>query len=389
MDFITHFLITSLLTLTRYFIIAGIPFIIFYVLFHRYFKRSKIQERKVPKHLLLYEILQSSQSALIFAAIGCLLIYTPISAYTSIYLDIHQHPWWWIPAVLIISMVLHDLYFYWLHRLIHHPRIFSYVHLVHHKSNNPSPWSSYSFHLLESIAEAMILPILIFILPMHPLSIFLFTFFSFLFNVYGHLGYEIVPRWFRKTPFFQIIGTSVYHNMHHAKFHYNYGLYFRIWDRLMGTEHPDYEKTFDTIQYRRFEHRTGRRLSKMAGLLGLFLIPGIGVSQDLSGYWKDPDSGAVVEIAQDENGVFSGLVISSGNVSDDRKLEGKQIYILREFTGAIEEAGLYRGTVFLPRRKLTLPATLRMESETTLIVDGRWGPIRHQMRWNRHYRNEQ
>jgi len=40
--------------------------------------------------------------------------------------------------------------------------------------------------------------------------------------------------------------------MHHSKFKGNYGLYFRIWDRLMKTEHPDYVKDYDRIQERRF-----------------------------------------------------------------------------------------------------------------------------------------
>ncbi|MEM7511464.1 MAG: hypothetical protein AAF388_11060 [Bacteroidota bacterium] len=30
-------------------------------------------------------------------------------------------------------------------------------------------------------------------------------------------------------------------------------MYFRIWDRLMGTEHPDYMKEYDKIQEKRFE----------------------------------------------------------------------------------------------------------------------------------------
>ena len=28
---------------------------------------------------------------------------------------------------------------------------------------------------------------------------------------------------------------------------YNYGLYFRWWDKMMGTEHPDYRRKFESI----------------------------------------------------------------------------------------------------------------------------------------------
>jgi lathosterol oxidase len=39
--------------------------------------------------------------------------------------------------------------------------------------------------------------------------------------------------------------------MHHQYFRGNYGLYFNIWDRMMGTNHPDYEKRFYAVTTRR------------------------------------------------------------------------------------------------------------------------------------------
>ena len=59
-------------------------------------------------------------------------------------------------------------------------------------------------------------------------------------------------KWFRHSPLFELLNTSVHHNIHHSKFKGNYGLYFRFWDRLMNTEHPDYVKSYDEIQERRF-----------------------------------------------------------------------------------------------------------------------------------------
>jgi Delta7-sterol 5-desaturase len=40
------------------------------------------------------------------------------------------------------------------------------------------------------------------------------------------------------------INTSTFHNLHHTSSRGNYGLMFRLWDRLLGTELPDYEKRF-------------------------------------------------------------------------------------------------------------------------------------------------
>jgi Delta7-sterol 5-desaturase len=45
--------------------------------------------------------------------------------------------------------------------------------------------------------------------------------------------------------------SSTHHNMHHSKFNGNYGIHFRIWDRLFGTEFKDYETEYDKIQERK------------------------------------------------------------------------------------------------------------------------------------------
>jgi Delta7-sterol 5-desaturase len=39
--------------------------------------------------------------------------------------------------------------------------------------------------------------------------------------------------------------------MHHGtSYNHNYGFYFTWWDKLMGTEHPDYVQTFDRVTRR-------------------------------------------------------------------------------------------------------------------------------------------
>jgi lathosterol oxidase len=92
---------------------------------------------------------------------------------------------------------------------------------------------------------------IVFLIPVHSIMIEMFVLTAFMINVYGHLGYEVVPTWFRRTWLFEIFNTSVHHNLHHSKFKGNYGLYFRVWDRMLGTEHPDYVKEFDRVQAQR------------------------------------------------------------------------------------------------------------------------------------------
>ena len=240
------------INLFRYFIMAGIPFLIFYILFPKVFSKNKIQARFAKQKDFIREIIHSLQTTLVIIVVGLAVLKTPLNEYTRVYENLFDYPLWWVPLSMLITLILHDAYFYWIHRLMHHPWLFKKVHLVHHKSVNPSPWTSYSFHAYESVLEALIAPIILCLIPMHPLSLILYTTISFGFNVYGHLGYEITPKWFRNSFLFEIMNTSTHHNIHHAKSKGNYGLYFRVWDRLMGTEYPHYVNEYDKIQERRF-----------------------------------------------------------------------------------------------------------------------------------------
>jgi len=236
----------------RYFLLAGIPFALFYLLLPKKLTKYKIQQKLASRKDHIHEMWHSMQSTFVFTLVAVALLVTPLKQYTLIYDKISDFPFWYIGVSLVLSLIIHDTYFYWMHRLLHHKRLFKHAHLVHHKSTNPSPWTSYSFHLFEAVTEGLVLVPIVFILPMHPLTILLFTVTAFMINVYGHLGYEVLPKWFRYTWLFEILNTSVHHNLHHSKFKGNYGLYFRLWDRVMNTEHQDYVKEYDRLQEQRF-----------------------------------------------------------------------------------------------------------------------------------------
>lgn len=252
MEFITLSLKPILINVFRYFIFAGIPFLVMYKWWPKKFINNQIQKRLAKNKDFLREILHSMQTSVIIGLVIAVIAFTPLQAYTQIYRDLADFPIWWLPVSVFLALVLHDTYFYWMHRALHHPSLYKMMHLEHHKSTSPSPWAAYSFHFFEGFTEALIVPLVFFLIPMHPIALAIFGLTSFIINVYGHLGFEIAPKWLRHSWFFEIVNTSVHHNLHHEKFKGNYGLYFRIWDRLMGTENPDYVKEFDVVQERRF-----------------------------------------------------------------------------------------------------------------------------------------
>ncbi|WP_053971411.1 sterol desaturase family protein [Mangrovimonas sp. ST2L15] len=232
----------------RYFVFAGIAFSLFYILFKRNFIKIKIQKLFPKRKDYRREIGFSFLTMVIFSLYAALIFKSPLSEFTKIYRDFSEHSIWYVIFSVILAILIHDTYFYWTHRMMHHPKLFKYFHLVHHKSTNPSPWASYSFHPLEALVEGGVILVVVMLIPIHPVAIALFMIFMLSYNVYGHLGFEIFPRWLLKTKLGSWFNTSTNHNMHHHYFKGNYGLYFRFWDQLMGTTHPKYQETLNQLK---------------------------------------------------------------------------------------------------------------------------------------------
>lgn len=249
----TQWLIVPFIIFGRYAVISLLLFSLFYVWKRRDWLRLKIQQRFPQNADYWREIGFSALTSVIFGWVVWLCLGTSFREYTQYYRDIQQHPIGWLVASVPLTLLVHDTYFYWIHRLMHSPAIYRRVHLTHHKSVNPSPWAAYAFHPVEAILEAGIIPILLVIMPLHPISFFSFVTLMLWFNIYGHLGYELYSKKIYQHPIGQWINTSIYHNLHHEKFHGNYGLYFTFWDRLCGTLRMDSQAKVEEVHGRSIE----------------------------------------------------------------------------------------------------------------------------------------
>lgn len=219
----------------RYFIVAGAAFLVWYVIFRKRAAPKKIQPAFPRNEDYRREIIFSCITMFIFATVPFLLLNTGIRKYTLFYTGIYTHGAVWFWAAFPLMLILHDAYFYFMHRLMHHPRLFRHFHLLHHRSTNPSPWAAFAFHPLEAITEAGIVVLFVFIMPLCFYHLFFFFAVMMLYNVYGHLGWELYPKSFREGRTGRWLNTSLRHNRHHQFFRGNYGLYFLWWDRWCGT----------------------------------------------------------------------------------------------------------------------------------------------------------
>ena len=231
----------------RYFIIAGIFYLLFYILKKEGWIHLKINKEFPPKDIIRTEILYSFVTMMIFALVALLIFKLHWSGYTLIYVDMNKYGVPYFIFSIFLYMIAHDLYFYITHRIMHHKKIYPIVHKIHHISINPTPWAAFSFHPIEAFIQIAWIPIIILLIPTHVLTLAIWVLYMMLFNVVGHLGYEFFPKNFVNSIFGQIFFTSSFHNMHHRKNNCNYGLYFVVWDRLLGTTHHDYESSYNNF----------------------------------------------------------------------------------------------------------------------------------------------
>ena len=234
----------------RYFIAAGSAYLIFWIFFKRQWHHRIIQKKELKAKKIWFEFRYSMCTVVIFAIIGWGIVTAKNIGYTLIYNEIEEFGWGWFLISIILMILLHDTWFYWTHRLMHHPFIFRHVHLVHHRSTNPSPWAAYSFHPIEAVVEAGIFPIIVFTIPAHGIALLIFLIYMITQNVQGHLGIEFLPKWFIKNKWISWHTTTTHHDLHHKDFNSNYGLYFTWWDKWLGTEHENYLERFKEVTSR-------------------------------------------------------------------------------------------------------------------------------------------
>ena len=191
------------------------------------------------------EILWSIKSSAVFAVVGAIAFWMWQNGWTAIYVNVHEYPLWYLPLSLILIMLIHETYYYWVHRWMHHPKVFKRVHKVHHLSLTPTPWTAFSFHPYECILEAIILPLILLVVPVHISVLAIYLLLMTVSSVVNHLNIEIYPKAFMNSRFGKLFIGATHHHLHHQQFKTNYGLYFTFWDKWMGTENRGKSKDFN------------------------------------------------------------------------------------------------------------------------------------------------
>lgn len=201
-------------------------------------KAKRLSRRDPTREIIKHEITLSTISAFIYAAPAAIVLEMWKAGGTALYSGPISglSGWGYVLLSSFGYLAVQDTYFYWTHRFMHHKSLFPVMHAGHHKSVQPTPWASFSFDPLEALTSAWLLPVIAVFVPLHVGAALVLLMLMTINAVFNHAGWEIYPRRWLGGWFGKVMITATHHNQHHTKFTGNYGLYFRFWDKLMGTD---------------------------------------------------------------------------------------------------------------------------------------------------------
>jgi Delta7-sterol 5-desaturase len=149
-----------------------------------------------------------------------------VGGYTRLY-PAMERGWGWGTLAVIGAVLFAEGSIYWIHRALHTPTLFRWLHHRHHRFRMPTPFVSFAFHPLDDFAQSAPYHLYIFLVPMPELAYFALIGLAAVWTLLIHDRVVwISPR---------LINNSGCHTAHHWYYRHNYGNYFTFMDRLGGT----------------------------------------------------------------------------------------------------------------------------------------------------------
>ncbi|PVI07611.1 hypothetical protein DM02DRAFT_512356 [Periconia macrospinosa] len=229
-QFLSLFLITWVFGVVFYYIVATLSY--FFV-----FDKSTFNHPRYLKNQIRLEMRQANIAFPFMAILTAPWFLVEVRGYSKIYDTVEQSPGWWYNIVQFpIFFLFTDFCIYWIHRGLHHPRIYKYLHKPHHKWIMPTPFASHAFHPLDGYAQGLPYHIFPFILPLQKFAYVALFLFINIWTVMIHDG-----EYYAENP---VINGAACHTMHHLYFNHNYGQFTTLWDRLGGSYRKPNDELF-------------------------------------------------------------------------------------------------------------------------------------------------
>ena len=156
-----------------------------------------------------------------------------------------EHPVWFV-AVFFLVPFIHEVGFYFAHRLMHWPPLYKVAHSLHHRNINPGPWSGLSMHPIEHLVYFSTI-LLFFLIPSHPIHMINLASRLGVAPAQGHTGFDRVVVGEEAS-----MDTSYFaHYLHHKYFEVNYSDGMVPLDRWFGSFHDGTPEANEAMKARR------------------------------------------------------------------------------------------------------------------------------------------
>jgi Delta7-sterol 5-desaturase len=201
------------------------------------FDKTAFQHPKYLRNQVRLEIRQSTSAFHGMALLTMPFFLAEVRGYSKIYDATEDGPGVWYNYIQFpLFICFTDFLIYWIHRGLHHPRIYKHLHKAHHKWIMPTPYASHAFHPVDGWSQSLPYHLFPFVFPLQKFAYIALFIFINVWTVMIHDG-EYVSQSL-------VINGAACHTMHHLYFNYNYGQFTTLWDRLGGSYRKPNEELF-------------------------------------------------------------------------------------------------------------------------------------------------
>ncbi|KAJ6076614.1 hypothetical protein N7499_008595 [Penicillium canescens] len=158
-QFTSFFLITWIFGLLVYFVVASLSYVFIW-------DKTTYNHPKFLKNQIRLEIKQAMGAMPPMALLTAPFFVLEVRGYAKLYDTAAEEPFPFYSLIQFPFFICFtDFFIYWIHRGLHHPRVYKTLHKPHHKWIMPSPYASHAFHPLDGWSQSVPYHVFPFLFP--------------------------------------------------------------------------------------------------------------------------------------------------------------------------------------------------------------------------------
>ena len=121
--------------------------------YHFAFDKKYLKHPKFLANQIRREIFFSMNSIPIMACFTTPLLIAQVRGHSKLYIDPHQHGWWYLIFQFPLFLITTDFSVYWIHRAFHLPMLYMRFHKPHHQWILTTPFASHAIHPVDGYVQ--------------------------------------------------------------------------------------------------------------------------------------------------------------------------------------------------------------------------------------------